>query len=49
MQNKDLGLDKEDIVSVETNLWYGVGDFKQEVLKNPHVKSVQWELLYPTI
>ena len=40
MQNKDLGLDKEDIVSVETNLWYGVGDFKQEVLKNPHVKSV---------
>lgn len=40
MQNKDLGLDKENIVSVESSLWYDVGNFKQEVLKNPHVKSV---------
>lgn len=40
MQNKDLGLDKENIVSVESNLWYDVDNFKQEVLKNPHVKSV---------
>lgn len=40
MQNKDLGLDRENIVSVQCNLWYDVGGFKQEVLKNPHVKSV---------
>ena len=40
MQNKDLGLDKEDIVSVYTSLWYKVNGFKQEILKNPRVKSV---------
>lgn len=40
MQNMDLGLDKENIVSVESNLWYNVGNFKQEILKNPNVKSV---------
>lgn len=40
INNKDLGLDKEDIIIVESNLWYDVGEFKQEVLKNPRVKSV---------
>lgn len=40
MQNKDLGLDKENIVSVYTSLWYEVNGFKQEILKNPRVKSV---------
>jgi len=40
IQNQDLGLDKENIVVVETNLWYGVDDFKQEVLRNPRVLSV---------
>lgn len=40
MQNKDLGLNKENIVSVESSLWYEVDNFKQEVLKNPYVKSV---------
>lgn len=40
MQNKDLGLDKENIISVYTNLWYGANQFKQEVLKNPRVESV---------
>lgn len=40
MQNKDLGLDKENIVSVYTSLWYKVNGFKQEILKNPRVKSV---------
>ena len=40
LQNADLGMNKENIVSVESNLWYDVGNFKQEVLKNPKVKSV---------
>lgn len=40
MQNKDLGLDKENVVSVYTNLWYGVDEFKQELLRNPNVISV---------
>lgn len=40
MQNLDLGLDKNNIVSIETGLWYDVGNFKQEILKNPNVKSV---------
>ena len=29
MQNKDMGLDKENIVTVYTSLWYNVGEFKQ--------------------
>ncbi len=40
MQNKDLGLNKENVVTVYTNLWYNVNDFRQEILKNPNVQSV---------
>ena len=40
LQNANLGLDKENIVSVEAGLWYDVDNYKQEVLKNPNVKSV---------
>lgn len=40
IQQKDLGLDKENVVSVDCNLWYDVGNYKQEVLKNSHVLSV---------
>ena len=40
MQNKDMGLDKENIVTVYTSLWYNVGEFKQELLRNPDIKSV---------
>ena len=40
MQNKDMGLDKENIVTIYTSLWYKVGDFKQELLRNPDIKSV---------
>lgn len=40
IQNQDLGLDKENVVVVQTNLWYGVDDFKQEVLRNPNVLNV---------
>ena len=40
IQNQDLGYDKENIISINTNLWYDVAGFKQEVLKNPKVLSV---------
>ena len=40
MQNKDMGLDKENIVTVYTSLWYNVGEFKQELLRNPDIKGV---------
>lgn len=40
VKNKDLGLDKNNVVSVFCNLWYRVGDFKQEVAKNSNVLSV---------
>lgn len=40
MNNKDLGLDKENIVSIYTSLWYNVGNFKQDLLRNPEIKSV---------
>ncbi|NDV56606.1 ABC transporter permease [Bacteroides sp. 519] len=40
MQNQDLGFEKENIISVNTNLWYNVDEYKQEILKNPNVISV---------
>ena len=40
MQNKDMGLDKENIVSIYTSLWYNVGEFKQELLRNPDIRGV---------
>lgn len=40
IRNKDMGLDKENLISVYTNLWYNVNEFKQEILRNPDVKSV---------
>lgn len=48
LQNADLGLDKEDMVVVDCGLFdfmsymggYGIDDYKQEVLKNPNVRSV---------
>lgn len=40
LQNKDMGLDKENIVCIYTSLWYNVGDFKQELLRNPDIKGV---------
>lgn len=40
MQNKDMGLDKENILCIYTSLWYNVGDFKQELLRNPDIKGV---------
>lgn len=40
MKNKDLGLDKENVVSIYTNLWYEVANFKQDLLRNPNIISV---------
>lgn len=40
LQNFDLGLNKENIITIESSLWYNVANFKQEALKNPNVKSV---------
>ena len=37
LQNKDLGLEKENVISIYTGLWYNVDGFKQEILKNPNV------------
>lgn len=41
LQNSDLGLDKEHLIEVDVLDWRrGADRFKQEILKNPHVKSV---------
>lgn len=40
MQNKDLGLDKENILTVHTNLFYQANDLKRELLRNPDIKAV---------
>ena len=40
IHNKDLGIDNRNIVVIPTGLWYDSRDFKQELLRNPHVLSV---------
>lgn len=40
IQHADLGVDRENIITVRSNLWYNVETFKQEVLANPKVLSV---------
>ena len=41
LQNADLGLDKEHLIEVDVVDWRrGADGFKQEILKNPYVKSV---------
>lgn len=48
LQNADLGLDKDDMVVADCGAFdlmsymggYGIDDYKQAVLKNPHVKHV---------
>ena len=45
--NKDLGIDKENIITARCNIWYGVDEFKQEVMRNPNVLSVGMSLLSP--
>lgn len=38
--NRDTGLDHNNIVIVPTGLWYGNGDFKNELMKNPNILGV---------
>ena len=40
IQTKDLGFDRFNVIGVNTGLWYGVEDFKKEVLRNAHVEAV---------
>jgi len=40
IKNRDLGIDKENIVVIPTGLWYSVKSFKNELLDNPNVISV---------
>ena len=41
LQNADLGLNKEHLIEVDVLDWRrGADGFKQEILKNPYVKSV---------
>ena len=40
IQNRDLGIDKKNIVVIPTGLWYSIKNFKQELLENPNIISV---------
>ena len=40
IQNKDIGFDRDHVIGINTGLWYGIRDFKQEVLKNANVEAV---------
>ena len=45
--NKDLGIDRKNIITARCGLWYDVDEFKQEVMRNPNVLSVSMSLLTP--
>jgi len=47
ISNKNLGIDKENIITARCGIWYGADDFKQEVMRNPNVISVGMSLLTP--
>ena len=40
IQTKDIGFDRFNVIGINTGLWYGMGDFKKEVLKNANVEAV---------
>jgi putative ABC transport system permease protein len=40
VQNKDLGIDGNNVVVIPTGLWYGNREFKEELLRNPRILSV---------
>jgi len=40
IQNKDIGFDRYNVIGINTGLWYDIGNFKQEVLKNANVEAV---------
>lgn len=39
INNKDLGLSKENVLVIPTGLWYSIDEFKTELKKNPNVLS----------
>jgi putative ABC transport system permease protein len=39
LEHKDLGFERNNIVIIPTGLWYGMEDFKQEIMKNPGILS----------
>jgi len=47
ISNKDLGIDRENIITAQCNLWYEVDNFKQEVMRNPNVLSVSMSACTP--
>jgi len=40
IQTKDIGFDRYNVIGINTGLWYGIEDFKKEVLKNANVEAV---------
>lgn len=40
IRNFDFGLNKENVVTLNTNLWYDVDKYKAEILKHPGVEAV---------
>jgi putative ABC transport system permease protein len=40
VQNKDLGINGNNVVVIPTGLWYGNREFKEELLRNPRILSV---------
>ena len=40
IQTKDVGFDRFNVIGVNTGLWYDIGEFKKEVLKNVYVEAV---------
>lgn len=47
INNFDLGIDKNNVLVVNCNLWYEVDEFKQEIAKNPNVISATMTMLSP--
>ncbi|SDC85085.1 ABC transporter permease [Williamwhitmania taraxaci] len=47
INNVDLGLEKNNVLIVNCNLWYEVDEFKQEIAKNPNVISATMSSLTP--
>jgi len=40
IQTKDIGFDRFNVIGINTGLWYGIGDFKKEALRNANVEAV---------
>ena len=40
IHSKDLGIAHDNIVVVDTGLWYDIWNFKQELQRNPNIESV---------